>query len=146
MFVASPPVEKAENGEVLSISVNDRVTFAWSLQDLHSRYEQRLSDAVPEELARLHETIVTISARVAEAWKNVRTKDIHDWQVTVQRTEELSQLLKSYSAAASEFLVEPGVRLDRAILVPPRSRIRVETSDGTAATVYLRGLRARYVQ
>jgi hypothetical protein len=139
MKVASPPGSLTNDDEVLRIAVNDKVCFAWPLRELHDRYARHVCGWVPDEIKKLHQTIAVITSRVEEAWRDAHSSK------AIEETNMLSELLKSYTAAVAQFLTGPGLQLSRAIIVPPRSRVRVETTGSKKVTVYLRGLRSRDV-
>lgn len=85
---------------------------------------------------------IAINERVQLAWP---IEDLHTRHKRIDMAD-LAKLVEAYGESVNRFLLEPGVLLSRGIVVPPRTLVRVDTTDGTSVTAYLRGLRTRDVQ
>jgi hypothetical protein len=103
--------------------------------------------AEPGELLRIA-VVVAARDKVMMAWP---IDDLHKrWKRGIDAST-VAALLAAYDDNRRErklllrWLTEPGVALESGIVVPPGSRVRVDTTGGTSVTAYLRGLRSREV-
>jgi hypothetical protein len=103
-----------------------------------------LSVSCPPTVEPKHNELlrVAVNDRVALAWP---IADLHTRHKRVDMAD-LAKLIEAYGKSVDKYLLEPGVLLSRGIVVAPRQRLRVDTTDGTVVTAYLRGLRSRDVQ
>jgi hypothetical protein len=85
---------------------------------------------------------IAVNDKVALAWP---IADLHTRHKRVDMAD-LAKLVEAYGKSVDKLLLEPGVMLSRGIVVAPRQRVRVDTTDGTVVTAYLRGLRSREVR
>ena len=84
---------------------------------------------------------IAVNERVALAWP---IEDLHTRHKRIDMAD-LAKLVEAYGESVNKLLLEPGVLLSRGIVVPPRTLLRVDTTDGTSIPAYLRGLRSRDV-
>jgi hypothetical protein len=85
---------------------------------------------------------IAVNERVQLAWP---IDDLHTRHKRIDMVD-LAKLVEAYGGSVNKLLLEPGVLLSRGIVVPSRALLRVDTTNGTSITAYLRGLRSRDVQ
>lgn len=122
--VAVPPQDH-EPGDIFRLVVGDNIEFEHALDPLIDMYRPEFKSS-----AKLHLEI--------EQQFSVLLDAVLDGKLSVPAIERLRELHKEMAAPAEYACV--GIRIARAVLVPPRHVLRVETTRGQRMTVYLGGL------
>ena len=149
--VTLPEQREAFASDNLCIYVNGHLEFSWNIGDLLAR-----SGELPPALVDVHASLQAISKGLADGWEDAYGPRLgpnapeEDARLDKLRgrltaaTLATAGLLGEFAKAAVVFAGSRGLTLERSILVPPRSELRIETAHHQSQLpVCLGGLRTR---
>jgi hypothetical protein len=148
--IAVPPGGAIAESEELVIAVNDREQLRHPLRPIVDAYRPELRELAQAYLA-VERRFSTIVAKIEAQSNYLAVDELRKLEALHRRLRPLSNwgvpdppaVLDRIAELSFQDYAAIGVRLDRAIAVPPRGSLWVECEHGSRVTVYLGGLLRR---
>lgn len=137
--VIVPPVATGPN-ETLSVIIGARVALEVPLRLLTDLYKAGRASTLARVCQNEEEPLSFVLKRCVMAWDDDQGRDPEQTEPANSTSRAIAVTQELVKAIENRPRMSLGFRLDRAILLPPRQSLTVESSEGSVVTVWLRGL------